>query len=137
MRMARVLTRRSPCRSYRWACAAVLISLAGCDVLDAQACTLIGCTDGLTLELIGSHPSEFTLEIRVSRSATIVIECNATSPCESSIFLPDFTPGSVEVAVTSGTASSTQTFTPEYAELQPNGPECGPICLQAIIRVDV
>jgi len=71
-------------------------------------------------------------------SAAIVIECNAASPCDSTIFLADFTPGSVDVVVTTAGNSSTQSFTPEYAELYPNGPECDPVpCLQATIQVKV
>lgn len=125
-------------RAGRTLVVAANLMLTACGLTGPGACTLVGCSDGISIEFDGPRPQEFTLKLRVSGSQPLTIVCDGSSQCGSTIFVPDLTPQSLEVTVTTPDGSATATFTPEYAEYYPNGPECDEHpCLQARIRVPV
>lgn len=128
-----------------------------------QACTEIGCTDGLGIGFSFTEPGAYAFQI-VADGATIT--CSATlplPPCEqagatcsspqavlsaSGCALPESQhsleglmldgqhPASVEVVVErDGAELVRRTFTPQYQRVAPNGEACGPICHQASVQL--
>lgn len=100
-----------------------------------QACTMIGCEDGLTVRAEGSPAGPYRIEIRAEGEETQVHECSSASEC-GEIFLIGFLPDevTVEVVAEDGRRVS-RTVRPEYEALQPNGPGCPPTCRQARVTV--
>lgn len=94
-------------------------------------CTQIGCNDGLSVELDG-FDEEVELELTAGEE-TRTVTCLPPGPCHH--FIPEFTPP--EVTATAFLADGTEeerSFTPEYRDERPNGPDCPPVCRQAAIR---
>ena len=93
-------------------------------------CTQIGCSDGLNVELDG-----FSDEVELKLAAgdeTRTVTCLPPGPCRH--FVPDFTPEEVTATALLPDREEERTFTPEYREERPNGPDCPPVCRQARIR---
>lgn len=105
------------------------------DTPEPVACTLIGCVNGLTLELRGNLPDTYTV---TARAGTVVRtrECSTAQPCGQIVF-EDFNPNTVTIEVTSAAGTVRREVTPEYRESRPNGPNCPPVCRQATVAVDV
>ena len=117
--------------------AAAIALLAGCNSTSA-ACTLIGCTDGLSVQFsrspAGAYRVEAWSELRI---APQVLECGAGQTCPP-IFFPDFQGENVNVRVTTDAGVHVQEFTGvEYRDLYPNGRHCGAVCRQAIVTVQL
>lgn len=117
------------------ATAAVL--LASCNPL-AQSCTLIGCENGVTVrfatEPAGAFRVEAWSELRV---APQVFECAAAESCPSAFF-PGFQGHDVVVRVITAERTRTQEFTGvQYEPQYPNGPDCGAVCEQASVTVQL
>jgi hypothetical protein len=94
-------------------------------------CTQIGCSDGLNVELDG-FDEEVELELTAGEE-TRRVTCLPPGPCRH--FIPDFTPAEVTVvALLEDGTEEERSFTPEYRDEQPNGPDCPPVCRQASIR---
>lgn len=96
----------------------------------ATACTQIGCDDGLGVELDG-----FQEEVEIELTAgdeTRTLTCLPPGPCHH--FVPEFLPEEVTVTVFLPEGEERRTFTPEYRDERPNGPDCPPVCRQARIR---
>jgi hypothetical protein len=102
-----------------------------------RACTLIGCSDGLTVELAGSLPADYTVTARVDGAVVQRVECGAARDCRGEVFLEGVTAANVELEVTSGAVSERREVAPSYATVQPNGPGCPPICRQARVRIEL
>ena len=108
---------------------------SGCDGVGPTACTLIGCTGGLVVEVTGA-PGQTPVMVVVTapdgstRSATC---SSATGTCPVSF--PDFTPASVTVRVSTGTRTTEETRQPMYDVTRPNGPACPPECRNARVTV--
>jgi hypothetical protein len=112
-----------------------LLALAACNGPAEQACTMIGCNDGLRVDLDGFAPDEaFTARALVDGAVVATAEC-AQGGCADvwldGVAAPNVT---IEIATESGQTWSA-TFAPEYAEVQPNGPGCPPVCLQAAVQM--
>jgi hypothetical protein len=77
------------------------------------------------------HPSdEVVCEERESNGG-VSQECTPTGRFEE-IVIVNGTPAEVVVALRDGdTVTDERRFEPDYETMQPNGPECGPICHQA------
>lgn len=94
-------------------------------------CTQIGCNDGLNVELDG-FDQEVELELTAGEE-TRTVTCLPPGPCRH--FIPDFTPAEVTAtALLDDGTEEERSFTPEYREERPNGPDCPPVCRQASIR---
>jgi hypothetical protein len=110
--------------------------VGGCDVAGPRACTLIGCTDGLTVEVIGlTSPGPITVVViapdGASRSATVTCAGGASCP----FLFGNFSPTSVTINVSAGSQSRQVTVQPDYQTNRPNGPECPPECRSARVTV--
>jgi hypothetical protein len=122
-----------PMRSTALLHATTLLLLASCNPL-TQACTLIGCHDGLAVQLstmpTGAYRVEAWSEVRTTPQ---VFECAAGQTCLPVIF-PDFEGEDVTVRVTTAAGVRTQSFAGvAYEPLYPNGRLCGAACEQATV----
>lgn len=100
------------------------------------ACTLIGCHSGI--EVIVEDPPESPYRVSASVAGTTtryVYECPSEAGCADRIFFPDYTPDRVFIEVTSAAGTIRYEVLPDYAESQPNGPNCPPLCRIAVIRL--
>jgi hypothetical protein len=114
--------------------------IAGCQVFD-QACTLIGCLSGLSIQFAQAQTAAYRIDVRVpGQPIHATSECPnpSQSPCGTAFF-PNFTPTTVEIIITTGTGTQavTRTITaqPQYFATQPNGPDCGPACTQGTVMI--
>ncbi len=130
---------RGPQRAF----AGVLL-LAAASVLTACddgpigiACTEIGCSDGLTVSLDGPAPTGTIIEVEDVDGSTMSIECGVDWPCQNSVFFAGFTPDRVTVTVTNAAGVRTAVFDPAYEAFRPNGPDCEPECVQAVVDMDL
>jgi len=98
-------------------------------------CTLIACSDGITVELQGNVPQTYTVTAR-GDGETRSRECSPSQPCNPLMF-ENFTPERVVIEVTSAAGSVRREVTPEYRRVRPNGPNCPPECRQARIVVSL
>jgi len=116
----------------------ILIGVAGCATTPrmASVCTEIGCSDGLTVEIVGNRTSHVTVEVAAVGHQTQTFECAATdAPCRT--FYEGFTPQQVTVTVKMGDDTNQRTISPDYHDNQPNGPNCPPVCRQATVNMGV
>lgn len=106
-----------------------------------QVCTEIGCHSGLTIQLQGTIPETFTVQVSVPGDEPIRIECpRGGEPlyCEGDrLFLAERTPEEVTVRVSWEGKDVAETFRPEYETLRPNDPDCPPECKQAEVTLDL
>ncbi|MDC0716827.1 hypothetical protein [Nannocystis bainbridge] len=131
---------------------------AGCE---SQACTLIGCvgTFAVFLERAAWTAGEYTVTVvaddeTIACTATLPLQCDAPPACPEASqltlgvegcklppaqhklgnleFRQGKAPKSVSVQVHQDDVLLGEgTYTPDYSESQPNGPDCGPICVGA------
>jgi hypothetical protein len=103
-------------------------------VLGPTACTLIGCEDGFTLEVLGGVPAPAT--VRVSwEGGELTFSCAPGAACQA--FVGSATPESITVQVTWDDGGFTLSTTPAYSNVRPNGRGCPPVCRQARVEVRV
>ena len=142
-----------------------LFGLTSCGVAN-DACTLIGCSDALVVELHADgerpRPGNYEVELVADGETTtcsfqFLLVCEggghcvepSTSTCPEATFDtarvdPVFsipvsgTPMSVDYVVrVADEEVASGTVTPEYETVRPNGPDCEPVCQQATARVAV
>ena len=133
----------------RPACSALSILLAvlltaGCDTLGLgeKGCTLIGCTDGITVHLASVPSGPYKVEILTGGTGTggvsYAYECAGGSGCRQDIFFPELVLDRIIVRVTTPLGSQlTEIANPVYAESRPNGPDCPPLCRQATVTAQL
>ena len=113
--------------------------LIACHQQPQKVCTLIGCESGLKLAFKEAVPERFSFTLTASDGETRQGECPSrtedSSCLEKEIFVSQFTPDQVNLSLTLGEQTLTQSFTPDYTLLRPNGPDCDPECRQATITV--
>lgn len=131
--------------------------LAGCS--PTEGCTLLGCASSLlvTLRPAGGQFAEgdYAIHVKTGESASCTVELEAGGSCTGGLCPPQNgcsdqmlatvseSPqeirlqllerrDQVEVEILrSGVEVTTATLTPDYVQVQPNGPGCEPICDQA------
>lgn len=116
---------------------AVLFSLlvAGCTRL-SDVCTLIYCSNSLTVHLAQAPAGAYTIEVFTQPAGPrYVFTCANAAQCGSSAEFADFTPDQVTVRVTTAAGTRDEVVTPHYSENRPNGSGCGPVCKQAEVTV--
>jgi hypothetical protein len=144
-----LLHRRSKMKGWL----ALLVFTGGCGLIPGRSCTLMGCSDALSVVLTpeealadGAWEVEVIQEDGSSELCAFEIEGGVVgqAPCEafgtegSPTVQVDFPAGEGGVTVEvrhEGELIHTEDFAPEYEELAPNGPECGPICRRAAVEV--
>lgn len=115
-----------------------LLVMLGCSsnaVDEQRACTLIGCEDGLSVQVSNSLNQSLTVNVRSGAQLIGTFTCTAGQPCAG--FIRNQTPPNVTVEVTSQAGTVTRNYMPEYRLSRPNGPNCPPECRQATINVAV
>ncbi len=100
-------------------------------------CTLIGCEDGLAVEITGDRTVPIDVTVKGAGQDARTFECaDPDQPCRT--FLAGYMPSEVTVTVsTSDGQESTETFAPTYETTYPNGPDCPPGCEQATVKMSV
>lgn len=133
------------------AAAGALLVAAGCSGSSGSSCTLLGCTDQLTVKLgppvvvpYGIHVTLDNVEsvllcdahgAHAQSGSAVIVECDATR------FSIQGAPVKAEIHVLTSAADGghtddiNATFTPTYLTSQPNGPACQPTCRQATVTL--
>ena len=114
------------------------IILGSCDDLGPRACTLVGCTSGVTINVPASVPFPFTLTLSVPGGSPIPLQVNCTAQtCQRSLFiaafLPDYFRAELKWTVDGRPETTVRDFRPEYVETRPNGRGCEPTCRQGTV----
>ena len=120
---------------------AVVIPLAGCLEVP-RACTEIGCTDGVSIELqdAAGQPLEGLSGTLTFDGQALAFDCGddtgggndpGVTCLGGSIWLDLATPDTIDYAIDYEGATHTGQVSLDYEELQPNGPDCPPVCEQA------
>ena len=114
---------------------AMLALASSCSLPGTEACTLIGCENGLAVQLEGAPAGPWTISVS-SQGTTFGKDCAAGGNCGGMMFFPNFTPALVSVTVTRGANSVTyHNLSPTPKTVQPNGPRCAPTCSQPSVTV--
>lgn len=117
--------------------AGALLCLAGCtsNAEPQQICTLIGCENGLAVEVNHSLQQSFTVNVRVANQTVHTFRCDPGQQCRA--FVANQTPDEVTVSVDAGGGQppASRTYRPEYRMNRPNGPDCPPECKQATVTL--
>ena len=116
---------------------AVAASLSACDGSTDLACTEIGCLDGLSVVVRGTPGVEIEIEASEPSGDVRNATCVVLQDGSCRIGFDGFVPEEVTVAVSGGGQHASVTVEPVYETLQPNGPDCPPICRQATVEVDL
>lgn len=101
------------------------------------ACTLIGCDDGWSVEIVGDLPPTYTVRARVDGDVVASVNCSPAASCPDRIFLSGVTAAQAELEIVGDGVDLRWQVTPNYETVQPNGPGCPPICQQARVRVEL
>ena len=123
--------------------ATLLALAAGCDVLGIGSthCTLIGCTDGITVRLTALPTGPYRVEILVGSGPggpSYAYDCAGGSACLQDIFFPELVLNSIIVRVTTPLGTrDTEIANPVYETSRPNGPDCPPLCRQASVTAQL
>jgi hypothetical protein len=91
-----------------------------------QACTLIGCADGITVTIDGDVPTTYTVALLDGDRELTTMECQAGSPCE--VMATGAQPEEVTVEIRSDAGTERRTVALQYETTRPNGPDCPPEC---------
>jgi hypothetical protein len=102
-----------------------------------RVCTLIGCDDGLSVEVKSSLQQSFTVNVRTGTQTLHTFRCDPGQPCQA--FVRNQTPAEVTVSIDAGGGQQpvSRTYHPEYQINRPNGPDCPPDCKQAMVSLTV
>ena len=113
--------------------AVVSLALTGCEAESFRVCTLIGCNDGLTVQVTNAPAGPYRIEAYVSSGLPRYGQDCPGGPCI--VFFPDFTPADVFIQVITPPDTSTHHVQPMYTLTRPNGPGCDPECRQATVNI--
>ena len=102
-----------------------------------EICTLMGCSNSLTVTLTGNVPATFDLTVAGQEASCMAGDwvsghAGPGTACHR-LVLPwptEDMPTSLTIVAAWGEQEISATAVPAFATLQPNGPNCDPICLQ-------
>ena len=101
-----------------------------------EPCTLIGCYDGLVIELPGSIVDPVRVAIDLPDGTRREQVCPGSPGCSRTFFFTDVSASSVVVHVSVGDAPVyTVARDLEYEAVYPNGPGCDPGCRVARVQI--
>lgn len=100
-----------------------------------RVCTLIGCNNGLAVEVSSSLQQSLTVTVQAGAQVLHTFQCDAGQPCRA--FVDNQTPEEVTVHVQTAQGTVSKTYRPEYKLNRPNGPDCPPECRQATVTVNI
>lgn len=96
---------------------AILLLLGALAFGGCADCLAIGCEDSLSVTVTGVTSGEFTIRVEDRDGGMAATRsCDPTSCPAATALFPDFDPARIEITVTVGDASRTETFTVEYRE---------------------
>jgi hypothetical protein len=110
---------------------------AACETPTGAACTLIGCSDGLTVEVHATSGMRVEVKASAAGDEMRTGTCTVLPSGTCTVRFDDFKPESVSLVVSSEGQPATVTVTPTYEVVQPNGPDCPPACHQATVSVEL
>lgn len=109
--------------------------IPACESTVGEACTLIGCSSGIEVQLEETPAIPYRVEADAGGGdAKYVFECDSAEECPP-IFFAEFTPDWLIINVISGTDTTWYEVRPSYEKNQPNGPACEPTCFNAVVRL--
>ena len=110
--------------------------VSACSDPSGAVCTLIGCSDSLTITFQGPFPPRYQIVLTEEGDTQplLVLECAAAAPCAEEVFL-DSAPVVIRVDLVTELETQSGTFAPTYTTVRPNGPDCLPVCLQGRLVV--
>jgi len=144
-----------------------LMALSAAAHAQPQACTQIGCVDGLTISVPmeyewkkGNYAFDFLIDgrsvkcsgalplksceehnITCSSDGVMIMESGCALPPEAHGFgdiMLGSDPRQVAVKIRyNGEQIASGNWTPHYQSAQPNGSGCGPVCRQASVKLDM
>ena len=124
--------------SLRHLLAASLLCLSACRGAPpvGQACTLIGCSDGITVVVTNAPATAYSVEVILPDGTARTTSCDIAGQCGNGLFVENVSAEQVTIRVSGGGRTTSQVVRPQYAESQPNGPDCPPTCRHARVQVD-
>jgi len=124
-------------RGSRVALLLLLLPLfAGCDGISVpRSCTLIGCTHGLSVELIDLPDGPYTLEVLLPGGERHTFECGQASTCPTRVYFSTVTDEDVTLRLSTAAGTRTETQRAVYTSHRPNGRRCQPVCWQADLKM--
>jgi hypothetical protein len=113
-----------------------VLALVACTSVLGDACTEIGCSNGLVVEFAGEHqPGPWTVEVTAPGETPRTYSCGAGVHCVNPQFA-NFLPSTVTVRVTgNGKTEEHVNVTPTPRMVRPNGAQCPPECNQPLVTV--
>ena len=105
----------------------LLLGLTACQA----DCTLIGCFNGLEIEVANPPAGPLTVQALASggpSSSLYTSTCPGTVGCVNTVHFTDFVPRQVRVTVTTVEGTREFTVSPVYRTIYPNGKDCGSPC---------
>jgi hypothetical protein len=112
-----------------------LVTAACTSATQEQACTLIGCSDGLVVRVEGAPEGMTTIELKRPFRSPVVLTCTGPDHCAGGIQFADQTPAHAIITITSGDRVKSVELDLAYTKSRPNGPGCEPECRQASVTV--
>lgn len=110
--------------------------LAGCESIFApRACTLIGCTDGLGVQLVDLPAGGYVLEVVLPGGATHTQECTHETHCPTQVFFEGVTAEEFTLRLTTAAGTRSEQQRAVYSRHRPNGRGCPPVCWQAEVTM--
>ena len=102
-----------------------------------RVCTLIGCENGLAVEVTHSLQQSFTVDVRTGTQSIHTFSCDPGQTCRA--FINNQTPADVTVTIDAGGGQQpiSKVYRPAYTLNRPNGADCPPECKQATITLSV
>ncbi|MGE5360074.1 MAG: hypothetical protein ACM3NQ_13735 [Bacteroidales bacterium] len=110
---------------------------AGCNPFQPRACTAIGCTDGLIVEVTGAPTGASVTVTAIAPDGS-----SKSGPCLSTgtactAYLDGFMPATATLRVSWNSNTVEFEITPAYVTTYPNGRDCPPACVQAHVALTV
>ncbi|HEU4561161.1 MAG TPA: hypothetical protein VFS20_25135 [Longimicrobium sp.] len=113
-----------------------LLLLGSCNVLPTT-CTLIGCTDGVNVTFNRQAAAPFRVEALVPGSEPVVFDCPTANSCTGSSAFLAVVADEMTIRVTTPSGTVTQQVRPQYKAMYPNGRDCGAVCKQAEVTIEL
>lgn len=113
-----------------------LAGIASCGSVVDEACTEIGCSDGIVVEVNGAT-SDLTIEATGEDGEQQTLTCQVSSGDFCFAQFAGFTPAQVTIRVAGDSQAIAVTLEPAYEVSQPNGPNCEPTCLTARVSIQL
>jgi len=114
---------------------AVLLFTGNCDTLEifggGPVCTLMGCSDGVTVILLGELPESYSITLEAHGMEPQQIEIETGELFSGRHFFGEITSEQIHVTIDTGEKIISQSFEPDFSKYRPNGHRCPPTCLQA------